>query len=407
MNAYQTVLERSRREIGQPRLNLDDVYRRRDRKRRNQRLAAGAVGLAVGLVVLALGGAFLRSSGDSQTADWPSPSITTTRLVRSGEVLLDPYASGDNPTYVIAADVATGAQRTVAGCEAGCRLLTPFDASADGGWIAYHLANCEQGECAPSDPRGGLWVVGAEGSPRFVADGFLDAPWSWSPTGAQLAYADIDELILLDPTTWERTSIAAAAGSISTIAWGPDGRSIAYSVEPPSTAATEHDTTGVFVVRSGGQPRRVSDALGTVGMSWSPDGESLLLDRTESERSVIEIVGADGSHDRVLVEGSASEGPGVPVWSPDARRIAFLRTPGEPGDVALEFWVIDSDGGGEHRLGVGDIETWMGGGPVWSPDSELVAWASGFGGSWVAVNASVGGVPQPIDRLMAEQWRQG
>ena len=42
---------------------------------------------------------------------------------------------------MIAADVATGAQRTVAGCEAGCRLLTPFDASADGGWIAYHLAN--------------------------------------------------------------------------------------------------------------------------------------------------------------------------------------------------------------------------------------------------------------------------
>ena len=178
-------------------------------------------------------------------------------------------------------DVQTGAQRTIAGCRNGCRLITPVDASADGGWIAYHLANCAEGECGPTDPQGGLWVVGASGTPRFVAEGFLDTPWSWSPTGAQLAYADADAdaLILLDPTTWEHTRIATVRGALLTIAWGPDGRSIAYSVD---SIGTGDAGPGVFVARSGSEPARVSDEVGTEGIRWSPDGDSLLLDRIES-----------------------------------------------------------------------------------------------------------------------------
>lgn len=385
--------------------SFESLLRRRDRKRRSQRLAAGAVGLAIGVVVVVIGAGFLRSAGESDLTEWPLPPTTATRLVHEGEVLLNPYPP-DNPTYVVAVDVATGARRTVAGCIGGCRLLTPFAGSADGGWIAYHLANCEAGECGPSDPRGGLWVVGADGPPRFVSKGFADSPWGWSPTGAQLAYADADKLILLDPTTWERTRIAVAAGTIRTIAWGPDGRAIAYSVGPPAGGAVDEVDSGVFVIRSGEEPREVSDAPGTEGIRWSPDGDSLALDRVTSDRSVIEIVAADGSSERVLVEGPMFEGPMTPVWSPDGGRIAFIRTAGEPGSFTLEIWVIGPDGQGEEQLGTPDVESW-GGGPVWSPDSQRVAWASGFGSDWVAVVADTGGAPQPIDRLEVEQWIQG
>ena len=407
MSYEHDLVDRAVRVLAPEEPSFEALLRRRDRNRRNQRLAAGAVGLAIGIAIMALGAAILRSEGGRQTGDWPTPSITSTRIVRSGEVLLDPYASGDVPTYVIAADVATGTQRTVAGCKTGCRLLTPFDASADGGWIAYHLANCEEGECQPTDPEGGLWVVGAEGSPRSVAEGSADASWSWSPAGAQLAYADVNDLILLDPTTWEHTRIAVAGSSIGTIAWGPDGRSIAYSVGLPAVGAVESGTTGVFVIRSGGEPHRVSAGLGTVGIAWSPDGDSLVLDRADGGRSKVEVLKADGSEERVLVDGPSFEGPGRPVWSPDGRSIAFVRTPGEPGNFTLEYWVIGADGQGETRLGVGDGATWLGDGPVWSPDSRLIAWSLHFGSRWVVVDADGGGDPRPIDRLKAEQWQQG
>jgi dipeptidyl aminopeptidase/acylaminoacyl peptidase len=387
--------------------SIEGLWRRRDRKRRNQRLAAGAVGLALGIAVMALGAAFLRAAGESETGTWPPPSITTTPIVQPGEVLEDPYPR-DNPTYIVAVDVATGARRTVAGCKDGCRLLTPFDASADGGWIAYHLANCEEGECGPSDPQGGLWVVGADGSPRSVAPGFNDAPWVWSPTGAQLAYADVDELILLDPATREHTRIAIAAGPIRTIAWGPDGRSIAYSVEPPFIGASDPGAFGVIVVRSGGEPESVSYAAGVESIAWSPDGLSLLLDRVTSDRSVIEVVPTDGSGARVLVEGPKSEGPGAPVWSPDGSRVAFIRTPRRGESYGLEYWVIGADGRGEVLLSDGTIGPYLGDGnsPVWSPDSRLVAWSALLGDRWLATDADGRGSPQPIARQEAERWRQ-
>lgn len=385
--------------------SFEGLLRRRDRKRRNQRLAAGAVGLAIGIAVVGLGAAFLRSAAEPDSVGWPLPPVTVTPIVQPGEVLLDPYPSGDNPTYVIAREVSTGEERTVAGCE-GCRLLMPFDASADRGWIAYHLANCAEGECGPSDPKGGLWVIGAQGPPRFVAEGFLDTPWGWSPTGAQLAYTDGADLILLDPTTFERTRIATAAGPIHTIAWGPDGRSIAYSVEPPATGASDPSSFGVIVLRSGGEPEQVSYAAGVAGMDWSPDGSSLLLDRVLNGRSLIEVVAADGSGEQVLVEGPMHVGPGAPAWSPDGSQIAFIRSPRVGEGYAMEIWVIGVDGRGEERLGIGDSETW-GGGPVWSPDSRLVAWASDFGSVWRAAPASGGGIPQQVDRFQVERWIQG
>jgi Tol biopolymer transport system component len=312
---------------------------------------------------------------------------------------------------VIAADVSTGSQRTVAGCKDGCRLITRFDVSADGGWIAYHLVMCgEKEECRPSDPTGGLWVVGAEGEPRLVlptprvlVDG-VDPSFRWSPTGAQLAYSDVDELILLDPTTWDRTRIAVAGGTISRISWGPDGRSIAYAVEQPSTGNGDAASSGVFVVRSGRQPHQVTDTLGTVGIGWSPDGRSLVLDVSESDRSVIEVIAADGSEKRILVEGSTSDGPGAPVWSPDGSRIAFIRTLN--GGLSVEVWVIGADGRGEVRLGLATGLSWRDG-PVWSPDSQLVAWSSAAPGRWVAADADRGGSAQSIDWLQVERWRQG
>jgi dipeptidyl aminopeptidase/acylaminoacyl peptidase len=398
------LIERAVQVVAPQEPSFEGLLRRRDRKRRNQRLAAGAVGLAIGIAVMALGAAFLRAAGGSETGTWPPPSITTTPIIQPDEVLLSPYPP-DVPTSVLAVDVSSGARRAVDGCEGSCGAMTQFTTSADRGWIAYHLWSCE--ECRPVEPESGLWVVGAGMQARLVLPG--DTLWSWSPTGAQLAYADVDELILLDPTTWERTTIATVGGTISSISWGPDGRSIAYSVVSRSAGTGDDRVSGVFVIRSGGDPQRVSGARGVDGIGWSPDGRSLVFERTDSDRRVIEVVAADGSEKRVLVESSTSGSPGAPVWSPDGSRIAFTRTSRDGATLGLEYWVIGRDGRNEVRLSDGTIGPYPGdgGSPVWSPDSQLVAWSAAAGGRWLATDADGGGPSQQVHRLEAERWRQG
>ena len=91
MTTYEhDLVERTVQMLAPEEPTFEGLLRRRDRKRRNQRLAAGAVGLAIGIAVVVLGSAYLRSAPKHKTGEWPTPSITPTRIVRPGEVLLDP-----------------------------------------------------------------------------------------------------------------------------------------------------------------------------------------------------------------------------------------------------------------------------------------------------------------------------
>jgi hypothetical protein len=65
VNEYRSVLERAGSTFAPLDLELESILRRRDRRRRNQRIAAGVVGIAVFVVavwIVTSGGAFDRST---------------------------------------------------------------------------------------------------------------------------------------------------------------------------------------------------------------------------------------------------------------------------------------------------------------------------------------------------------
>jgi dipeptidyl aminopeptidase/acylaminoacyl peptidase len=403
------LVERAIRALAPQDPSFEDLMRRRDRKRRNRRIAAGAVGLAIGLGVLLLGSAVLRSAHEPVPVDWPSPPQTASPILREGEVLERPL----DRQSLVAVDTATGDRRTLVRCTSYCWIISDFAAAAGGGWVAYDVWTC-RAVCYPvEEAEAGLWVVNGDGPPRHIGSSprlVGSSTWSWSPTSPQLAVWESDgsgsALSLLDPATDERTPIVATTGTISAFAWGPDGRSIAYAVEAadgqPGVVGGD-DATGIFIVRSGGEPERVSGRLDISSIAWSPDGRFLALETLNSQSGVA-VVAVDGSSDRVLVQGPAFEGPGGPVWSPDGSRIAYLRTPGVPGNYELEFWVVGRDGSGPVRLGRfgNSPDPWAG--PVWSPDSDRVAF-SGDAIHWVAASADGSTGPGPIERLEVERWQ--
>ncbi|MBA2461434.1 MAG: PD40 domain-containing protein [Actinobacteria bacterium] len=90
-----------------------------------------------------------------------------------------------------------------------------------------------------------------------------------------------------------------------------------------------------------------------------------------------------------------------PDWSPDGRRIAFVRQ--EPGRRSASLFVVRRDGGGLERLTRGDQVVAM---PAWSPDGGRIAYAASplVGGSFdVWVVEPVSGRSTRVTRTPAEE----
>ena len=101
---------------------FDRMTRRRDRKRRNERIAALVVGLAIAIGIVAVGSAILLSAHERIPVDRKHHA-----LLREGEVL---ELGGDDASTLVATDIATGAQRTIACSD--CPQLRSWGPSADG-----------------------------------------------------------------------------------------------------------------------------------------------------------------------------------------------------------------------------------------------------------------------------------
>jgi len=386
MSEYRAILEETRERFPAPELPLEGIYRLRDRRRRNHRLAAGAVGIAIAIGLLVAGLAVLRSEREPQPVD-------KTRIIRDGEVL---EVSADG---LVATDTTTGEHRTLARCVDCFFPFRKFSASADGRWIAYSSITCHL-SCTGDERAGGIWVAGATGPPVLVGGSWL---WAWSPTADQLAFVqdtkDGTELALFDPATGERTSVATARGGIIALAWSPEGSSIAYVADTRS----EPSKSSIFVVRPGASPERIvgssllysrSSGWGALDaqngldeLVWSPDGTRLALG---TSRNGLMVARVDGSGEPKVIDRH----PGRFAWSPDGRQIAFR----DGSDIVI----VPAGGGPRLSLGSAtfapidrfEAERWIqgranwflgfGGGIVWSPDGTRVAFTQGLG--WEAVS---------------------
>jgi len=357
VNEYRSVLERAGSNFAPLDLELESLLRRRDRKRRNQRIAAGVVGIAVFVAavwVVTSVGSLDRSEapavpGPAETGP-AEPNCVVTRCTETG-----PAVTATKPGYLI--DLNTGEMTQLPKSIAGCC----YAASPDGTMVAYISLD----DAGMSQ----FFIARVDGTDvQQVTQRGAWGPFDWSPDGAAIAYPsgweeDVINIFVLDLATGETSQVTHEKPPTGTCGptvgvpcgpqgavfpqFSPDGASIVYTVY----RGGDQDVRIVPV--TGGKSVLLVDGA-TVG-TLSPDGSTLAVGGCGRRLgSGLCIAHADGTNLRALVSGPQLFGP---KWSPDGTRIAYNDQ--ADGPTGNKVFVVDVATGETTFVADGFLDDWL------------------------------------------------
>jgi Tol biopolymer transport system component len=172
---------------------------------------------------------------------------------------------------------------------------------------------------------------------------------------AKIAFASGDEgsrnIYTMNPDGTEQTAITTGRNAASP-AWSPDRRRLLLvEMDGPDGM--------IFVMNRNGT--HVTQLLRGNNPSWSPDGETIALDKTGvGSREVMTIRSPFLGYNLVTQNGVVDEDP---TWSPDAKRVAYVRRPNGAGEIAFRQLGV----AGETQVTTCAAQGLSCSGPVWSP----------------------------------------
>jgi Tol biopolymer transport system component/DNA-binding winged helix-turn-helix (wHTH) protein len=153
-------------------------------------------------------------------------------------------------------------------------------------------------------------------------------------------------------------------------AWSPDGTTIGYS-----RIAT--DEYGIYVVNAkGGEPRKISreDPRKKRGeLAWTADGKHIAFsgDSPQGGAQIFLLAVGDASV-RPLSEPQGQDRDWGPAFSPDGRKMAFVRANG--AGFPEEIFLMPANGGPSEKL-TSERAAIMGP-PAWSSDGQYIIFSS-------------------------------
>jgi dipeptidyl aminopeptidase/acylaminoacyl peptidase len=342
------LFERAIRRFPPPESSFDRLIIRRARKRRNQRLAAGAVGLTI----IALAAVLVFTN--IIRADEPVPIEQPPPVMHNGDITVFGYPGG-----LRSLSLDGRHERSLVRCQGSCTVVSSAAWSPNGMKVAFS-PTCAGGCGTLGDPYHGIRVVDlATGDDRLLVSGdFFSPSLDWSPDGSRLSYVADGLIHVVDVDGSNPAQVPGTSDPVVTASWSPDGRRFVYAsggtvsvigidgsdpmLVVPSTQARPFSPVwspdgeeiayrmrcGVWITTLDGVRRtRVaqlrsivprarcgSDLLSSDELVWSPDGQQIAVFENHSQQVV--LMQADGSHVRVLSKDVARFSPYGLAWQP-------------------------------------------------------------------------------------------
>jgi dipeptidyl aminopeptidase/acylaminoacyl peptidase len=247
------------------------------------------------------------------------------------------------------------------------RTVNDPQISPDGAWVAYSVSVVDS---AKNKSDTDVWMTSWDGSQtiRVTSSPESESSPRWSPDGRYLAFVSGrqegkgGQIWLLDRRGGEAQRITTIKGGVDDYVWSPDSKRLALvlDVETDSIArkdTAEHKTAKPIVINRYNFKQDIAGYLG-------------------SERSHLALFDLATKTLDTLTSTLADDDS--PSWSPDGKRIAFVReAPPEPGNEKdNDIYVIDARTGATAKQ-LTDFAGPDGGRPSWSPDGKWLAFTRG------------------------------
>lgn len=249
------------------------------------------------------------------------------------------------------------------------RLRTVGDPqlSPDGAWVAYTVSTADS---AKDKSDTDLWMTSWDGAQtiRLTSSPEGERTPRWSPDNRWLAFVSGrqegkgGQVWLLDRRGGEAQRLTTLKGGIDDFAWSPDSKRLALVLDEDTDSLARADTAEKKTPRP------------------------IVIDRYNFKRDIAGYLGTKRTHlalfdiaaRRLDTLTSERHDDSEPSWSPDGRRIAFVREPvPEPGKAReSDVYVIEARGGASAKR-LTDFDGPDGGLPAWSPDGRWIAFTRG------------------------------